>query len=267
MPHSSAARELAELQERFFRAITEPLPERVRRRRGRRGRGDQDAPSSEIAQLLRSGKNESAIERLKIYRHGYFARLTECLSDDYPVSRDSMGVDAFDACCRDYIRECPSRSPSLNQFGCRFPEFLAQRARSHRTFHAELARLEWTLVEVLHAPAAARLTAGAMESVAANELAELRLVTNPSLRLLTFDYPVNAYYQAARDAEAPLIPAQARCHLAVVRHDVTIWRLDLNDENFCVLSRLARGEPLGRALHGILAQAPELRAWFAEWTQ
>ena len=57
--------------------------------------------------------------------------------------------------------------------------------------------------------------------------AEMRFSPSPSLRLLRFRYPVNAYLQAVRDAGAPAIPRAKASTTAVYRVDFRIWRMDL----------------------------------------
>ena len=55
--------------------------------------------SGELERLLRTAGVESPIERLAIYRRGYFNRLAECLADDFPALMSALGDQDFKTLC------------------------------------------------------------------------------------------------------------------------------------------------------------------------
>jgi hypothetical protein len=104
--------------------------------------------------------------------------------------------------------------------------------------------------------------------------AQARLVTNRALRLLRFEHPVNAYFQAYRDGSDPTIPGAQPSATVVYRSGPTVWRMDLTVAMFEVLSALVAGETLGeslgRAEHALEGVDPSGAAervthWFREW--
>ncbi|MBV9947252.1 MAG: putative DNA-binding domain-containing protein, partial [Myxococcales bacterium] len=214
-----------------------------------------------------------------IYRRAYHARLIECLTDDYPVLAHALGEPGFERLCRAYIAAHPSGNPSLNFFGRHMAAFCREADPSllrRRDFAADLAALEWAIVEVIHAPSSAPLTVDGLREVPLEAWAEARLTPNSAFRLLTFDHPVNAYFQAFREERDPAIPAPERAATAVYRSGRTVWRMDLTPPMHDVLSALATGETLeaslARAESG-LAEADDEQAaarvlgWFREWVQ
>ena len=233
-------------------------------------RDDQD-----IERLVTKGPRLSALDRLDIYFFGYKARLVECLIDDFPAVRYALGEDAFEELSRAYINAHPSRSPSLNGFGRMMPQFLASYPHEHARFLADLAALEWAMVEVLHAEAAPTLTQESLNEIPPDRWGEARLPPSKTVRVLRFRYPVNAYFQAFRNDAEPQIPSEEASATAVYRVKYAIWRMDLTPLMCGLLEALYAGARLGDALEAIATDADSADAlaeaernvmvWFREW--
>ena len=87
-----------------------------------------------------------------------------------------LGEAAFEAVAHDYIDEHPSRSPSLNGFGRSMAPFLAERADAVGAagvgaFAADLARVEWAIVEAIHAAPSPPLTLDRFEHMTPDQWA------------------------------------------------------------------------------------------------
>jgi hypothetical protein len=235
------------------------------------------AGEREAGRRLTASSRLTALERLEIYRRAYHARLIECLADDYPVLEHALGTDAFDDLCRAFIARHPSEGPNLNAFGRRLASFCEREAPSPfslRSFAASLAALEWAIVEVIHARGSEPLTLDGLRELPLEAWAEARLVATPALRLLRFEHPVNAYFQAYREGNDPTIPGAEPSATVVYRSGPTVWRMDLTVAMFDVLSSLVAGETLGaslgRAEHRLdgddaEAAAQRVTRWFREW--
>jgi hypothetical protein len=229
------------------------------------------------AAWLTPGPRLTALERFEIYRCGYRARLIECLSDDYPATRHALGEGPFDDLCCAYIARFPSTGPNLNPFGRHMTYFIREEMPEPfptRAFAADIASLEWAIVEVIHAASEPPLSLEGLQGVPADGWGAVHLEATPALRLLRFGYPVNEYFRAFRHDESPGIPAPAPSAAAVYRSGPTVWRMDLNEPMRVVLSALVAGEPLGEALARAEALLSDLDAaetatrvttWFREW--
>jgi hypothetical protein len=232
------------------------------------------ADAFELERMLTPGPRLTALERVAIYHEGYFSRLRECLLDDYPAVAHLLGTHEFERIAREYVAATPSRSPSLNEYGRAMPDFLRSRAEPWSAFAAELAELEWALVESIHSEAPSPLTPAALTSVRADDWPHVRLAPSPALRLLSFRYPVNAFYQAFRSGAEPLLPRPEPSHMAVHREGITLFRHDLTPLAARLLAVLIRGTPLGAALTALehdtsptdltLAES-HLSEWFGTW--
>ncbi|HEU4406146.1 MAG TPA: DNA-binding domain-containing protein [Polyangiaceae bacterium] len=201
-----------------------------------------------LGRALRSGAGLSAEAGVAIYRNAYRSRLVECLADDYPALQYAIGDGAFDSLARDYVERHPSRSPSLNAFGRHLPAFCRERAEPWAAFAAELAELEWALVEVLHAPAPPPWPIEALAALPPEAWAGARLRPSPALRLLRFRYPVDAFLQAFREGREPALPGAATSATAVYRQGPRLWRQAMTPPMAELLGALVAGRTLGEAL-------------------
>ncbi len=220
---------------------------------------------ADVDRVVRRGRTETALSRLETYQRSYFARLGECLADDYPALKHAIGDAEFADLCRAYIVAHPSREPSLNGFGRYLPRFASSLRPSLGRFAADLARLEWALVDAVHAESVA-FPAETMSQFDEAALPDLCFIANRATRVLWFEYPVSSFLQAVLDGNDAELPSWAPTAVAVARSGYHVWRLDLAAVEAQLLRRVLSGEPLGRALDGIEADGDELRAWFQKWT-
>jgi hypothetical protein len=246
-----------------------------------------EADAEVASYLVMEGPRSSARDRLDVYRVGYRARLVECLLDDYPVLAECLGEERFEQLCLAYMERHPSSSPNLNPFGRHMPFFCktldAETAGAvlgtdeARDFWSELATLEWTLVETIHAAPSPPFDLAALQAVPEARLAHTRLTRSECVRMLRFQHPVNAFYQARRRGEAVAIPEPGPSATAVYRKGFTLWRMDLTPAMARVLDALLGGCSIGESLARIgvdesepaaLAEAERsVMIWFREWVQ
>ncbi len=236
--------------------------------------------ASRPERFLRSGESLSAEARIDIYRSAYRARLVECLLDDYPVLASTVGHDRFDALAHAYVARYPSSSPNLNGYGRHMSRFCLERSADDLgivpRLASELAALEWSIVEVIHATAAQPLDVAELQSSSPERWALARFVPSEAVRIHRFEYPVNRHYQAVLDAAGEIAtPLLQPSTTLVYRSDVTVWRMDMTPLMTAVLSPLLAGETIGRALLDVEATiagpaqleelSRSLHIWFREW--
>jgi hypothetical protein len=228
----------------------------------------------------------SAVERLAVYGNAYWARLAECLREEFPVLRHALGDDLFERFSFDYLREHPSGSYTLNRLGAAFPSYLAP-TRPQREiadgppdwadFLVDLATLERTIGEVFDGPGVEGrppLQVDRLSALAPAERSRLCLSPSPCLRLLRLRFPVHDYYSAVRRGGDPAVPEPAETYLAVSRWNYVVRRRALSPDEFALLSALVDGHSLGTAIPWFARRArscrPELesavRNWFALWS-
>lgn len=227
-----------------------------------------------VEAIVKPTDRMSAVERMGIYQYAYHARLIGCLEDDYPVVADTLGPARFEVLARKYIEAHPSDRPNLNFFGRHFPAFVATQKAwlDDAAFLADLARLEWALVEVLHAPPYDTVEMKALEALPSEAWADVRLPPSETLRLLELDHPANAFFTAHRqDAPIPIPDAEPSA-TAVYRKAYRLWRMDLTPAMAAVLRALVDGQTLGEALSVLEEERfadevgeTQVMVWFKEW--
>lgn len=256
-------RSLREVQEWFLGVVSDPR--------------DLDAAAGDLHLLegvVTASTKMAAVDRLGVYHFAYRARLVECLADDYPALQYAIG-DAFESLCHGYIAAYPSCSPSLNFFGRHFAAYCREQDAPWSAFAADLATLEWSLVEVLHAETPELLPIEKIQAIAPDAWGGARFVPSAALRVHHFDYPVNRFFQAFKNDEAPTIPERSPSAMAIYRQGFLLWRMNLTRPMASVLEALAGGEALGVALSRLGANAEDeaalreaeqnVMAWFRAW--
>jgi hypothetical protein len=260
----ASARSLRQLQRWFVSVSTNP-----------EGPPSGAASGAPLERLVTRGPRLSAAERLAIYHDGYYARLEECLKDDYPALAYALGDERFSELSRAYVDQHPSRSPSLNRFGQAFARFCRDREEPWSAFAADLARLEWALVEIVHEAAAPPLTQASLSALPQDRLGRARLLPNEALRLVACDYPVNVFYQSFRDGALPERPSRSPSVVLVYRQGLSLWRQELEPRAALLLQDLMRGSPLDQAIASLelryagdpdLMELPnQVARWLGSW--
>jgi hypothetical protein len=249
-----------------------------------------DVAPDQIEGVVDPSQRRTSIERLEIYANAYYARLLECLRDEFPALLHAVGEEVFDGLAFGYLQSYPSRSYTLSQLSRQFAEYLEQ-TRPHDEddpsgepswpdFMIDLARLERCYSDVFDGPGAERLTllhAEALRNISPDAWAEARLICVPCLRLLSLQYPVHQYATAVREKQDPDLPGPEPTWLAVSRINYVVRRWTLTRVQFELLTALVAGQTVGSAIERAAQLAVEsgesvdrladsLRDWFAEWS-
>ena len=248
--------DLKTLQRRLAAAVMTPLTRRdtLSRRAGATRSG---------AALVRPNDRLTSFERLEIYNRQYWFRLLDSLGEDFPGLRGILGPARFHRLAQAYLADCPSTSFTLRNLGARLGRWLARHSRWAGPFPAlalDMVRLEWAHLEAFDL--AERPTPGPEDLAGVD--ADTRFGLQPHLRLLRLDHPVDDLAVALRalaeqtmDAAAAArrrrlvraaAAARATIHLAVHRHDHTVYYKRLAPEEHALLRALGAGAGLGEAI-------------------
>ncbi len=235
---------LAETQRLLRRLITGP--EGVRPALAENG----DPEGRGLAEVIRDDAPLSAVDRLEVYAHAYFSRILEVLRKDYPALHAALGDDHFHALISDYLIAHPPTRFSLRHAGEALPSFLsghvvAATLRAGFPWAADLATLEWAVVDAFDAADAAHLTREDLARLPPEGWGDLRLRLDPSVRILQAGWPVNRIREAF-DAEQPL-PAIAPEETAVCvwRRDERVFHRPLDPMEAACLGLVSEGATFG----------------------
>lgn len=250
-----------------------------------------------IDEVIAPSSRQSSVERVDVYAHGYWARLLDCLREDYPTLRSALGEEAFDAFAVGYLQTYPSESYTLGKLGARFPQYLEETSPQAEGSDSddgpdawlvpliELAEMERAVSDIFDAPGGETLGYLLPDDLAAispARRASLKLAPLPTFRLLRFRSEVNDYFTALRASKEPTeVPLAdlGETYLALSRRDFVVRRHPLTREQFELLTSLAAGESLGDALTALAEKnqlehgradgiSPEQVArWFTDWSR
>lgn len=205
-------------------------------------------------------------EQIQTYIKGYRYRLFDIVYDDYPALRALIGKKAMDVLIFAYIEAAPSTHFNIARYIEGFPSF----AQNHISPCAyELCVLETALSRVFDDAETPVLNPAELAGISADDFAAMKLRPRAALKLLAFSYPINALYQAFLNGEAITEPQKSPSFVAVYRHNDALWRLDLEEGEYLVLSGLGAGLSIGEALNAATAHdaaddAP-VAQWFSRW--
>lgn len=202
-------------------------------------------PLGEAERAILPSKTMGPLERLAIYQGMYAVRMGEALAADYPGLKAFLGDHLFEHLVADYVAKHPSRSYTLNRLGDAVPDYLRTWHHPRRAFLADLARLELAVTETFDAPEDPEPFVPPLH--VDGDWESRRFGVAPTLRLLSFRHAAGPALDALKAGRR--VAARAKASWAAVhRRSFVVHRLDLSRGEFHLLSALAAGETLGRAL-------------------
>jgi len=206
------------------------------------------------------GNGLSPVRRFQIHRNHIALSLGDSLAGVFAACRAVVGEKFFRAAARTFIRSQAPTEPCLAAYGAGFADFLAEfPPAAGLPYLTDLARLEWAMHASFHAPADAPLSAEDLAELPPERMADARLPTRASLRLVRSPWPIDAIWQATREPQpaGEIDLDRGGVHLCVLRAewDVVLWRLSVGEWHW--LAALADGAALGAALERAVAHDPE----------
>lgn len=236
---------------------------------------------------IQSGGVGSKEERLSIYRVAFFERLYESLCTDFPATRlavelRSGGPEEFRALVAAYLKAHPPSGVGISDAGAGLAGFIARKSR--RGWLAELACLEWAVLESFYSEESGVVDPAALSELGESQWARARFGLAPSLRLLETRFPVERLWRLRREPKVfrkalrglrAFRGAQGICLWRDPRHaafagGVSVAKLDARA--FALLGALKRGCTLATACRFLerkgLGKTPsptQIQRWFGAW--
>lgn len=227
-----------------------------------------------------SDSRASGEERLEIYSGAYGERLFESLNADFPAT---ALIPDFRELVEGYLRAHPPREASLSDAGSAFSAWLARRGRrgAVRPWVAELAALEWAVLESFYAGEGEDVDLAVLGAVPGCDWARVRCELSPSVRLLKHRYAVEGLWRLRKD---PVGFRKAARGVRMLRtpQRLCLWRdrrhaafhagvtvVSLEPAAFALLHALSKGRSLG-SVCALVERAhkttpAQIQSWFASW--
>src|ERR1700676_5788960 len=129
------------------RAVMQPLTSSERMQRTA---PDGKSMRAYASRFIKPNDRLTSFERLEIYNRQYWFRLLSSMIEDFPGLRAVLGDRRFDAMCKAYLVDCPSRSFTLRNLGAQLESWLRKHPRwagSTQPLEVRMKRLECWLLE------------------------------------------------------------------------------------------------------------------------
>lgn len=242
-----------------------------------------------IDDLIVPSRNLSSQQRIEVYANAYYARLLECMRDEFPAMVALLGEDTFHAFAFDYLQSNPSSSYTLADLGKNFHRFLADSRAGDvgdagdddQTYYdliVDLALLERTYSEVFTGPGienAESLSAEDLAKVPPESVGSLRLTPAPCVRLLCLTTRAHEYAIAVRKSPThpPQLPDSEETFLVITRINYVVRTVMAEPEEYLLLQSLVENASLEQAIATVAEQssldeeqmAEKLAVWFQKW--
>lgn len=282
---------LLSMQRRMARLVMTPLTRDEQMRPTAPGGGSMRA---EAAKFIKPNDRLTSFERLEIYNRQYWFRILSGFAEDFPGLRAVLGERKFDLVSKAYLSDCPSQSFTLRNLGSRLEAWLGQHRSllgDRAALAIDIARLEWAEIDAFDGLAEPGLK---QEDLARANPGKLHLRLQPYIHLLDLRYPVDELLLEVRKGADELNVASnafserqnrkrvrrvaalkpAEIFLAVHRLDEEVYFRRLERDEYTILSALAAGKTLGRALDAASLgpkifpgdRKSDVQHWFQIWS-
>ncbi|MCU0919338.1 MAG: DNA-binding domain-containing protein [Burkholderiaceae bacterium] len=202
-----------------------------------------------------NGSDPSA--RFAVYRNNVVHSLVALLADTFPVVRQLVGDEFFDAMARLYVVDHPPTSPMMHRYGAGLPRWVADfEPATALPYLSDVAQLEWSRLCAFHAADAEPVETQAVVTLmqAPERLACASLALHPCVAVVRSSHPIVSLWAAhqlddvARDerlSEVDMDSAEAALVFRDALGDALVLELPAADAT--LTAAIAAGAPLGAA--------------------
>jgi len=159
-------------------------------------------PARPTPSALLGAEDDAGTQRFAVHRNNVAVALTTALAANHPVTVSLVGEEFFASMAQAFFREHPPTNPVLVACGDQFAPWVACfPPAAGLPYLADMARLEYAMVEMLENEAEQAIPPGTIEASlhAAIVPGRFHLQLQPALRVLHFDHGVVSLWLAHRD--------------------------------------------------------------------
>ena len=187
--------------------------------------------------------------RIGVHRNHFQISLAQALSATFPATRAVVGEDFFEQTARAFALEHPPVGPCLFEYGADLPGYLDRLpALRELPYLGDLARFEWQLNAVHHAPDHGVFDPAKLGGLSPDATAVLRFIPAPSVRLFASRYPILKIRQLARGEISDDVSLDEGGVRLLIRRqaDRVVWR-EMAEMEYAFVEALLAGEALADA--------------------
>lgn len=198
------------------------------------------------------GEGIAAAQRVQVYRNNLRESLLAALLAVYPVIARLVGEGFFRQCARDYLREFPSTSGDIHDFGESFADFLSTLPLLEPyPYMADVARLEWAWHRAYHAPdVRGYLDLSRLSSISEDAWQRSQFVLHPSVQVLGSSYPVLRIWEVNQDGyegEDGVALDEGAQRVLIQRRGINVELHAISSGEYALLTQFLKGAVLAEA--------------------
>ncbi len=218
----------------------------------------------------------TADERLAIYRGSVRGGLLNALSDIYPVLQKLLGAHAFEGLSRAYIKQYPSVSANIADYGNHFADFIDTfEPLADYPYLSDTARLEWSWHRVFHQADDTLLDLARLGEMPPEQQLALRFRLPHACQLLRSQFPIKQIWKANQTEHQSGHQDDLKGHfqdnfkdrtIELIQRDyyLLVWRRgyemridELAENHWYFLSQLEQSACFSEAVEQFLTSYPE----------
>lgn len=224
-----------------------------------------DTFSCTPAVWIRDKVDFPAGKQLGVYVDAYRWRLFDVVAEDYPVLKTYLGGAQFDALINDFVVATPAHHFNVARYAAKLPSYQQAHASSD-AFSRELCAMETAIAQLADAVETLPLSVEYLAGMTPEMLVSSHLYPRDALQLFAFEHDVNGYYHAVKEAAPPPPILSKPSYVAVFRHEDVVWRMDLEAQEYQLLSKIFSGSTVGDALDTLdESAAATISHYFSRW--
>lgn len=163
-------------------------------------------PDSDVPEGIIRPDGSAAGKRFDVYRNNVVTSLIEALGTAFPIIKQLVGEQFFNAVAGVFVRQNPPSSPLLMLYGARFAEFLEKFEPTQKlAYLPDMARLEHGRRLAYHAADATPLPADALAQIAPEKLGDLTFSLHASTQIVASTHPIFSIWRFnSTDDKSPI---------------------------------------------------------------
>jgi hypothetical protein len=184
-------------------------------------------------------------QRMSIYQNSTLGNTAGSLAITYPVVKNLVGEDFFNAMCAVFIRQNPPQSTNMDDYGEEFSEFLAEFPPAQSLLYLpDVATLEWLWQQASNAAECQIIDQSAIANIPQDKYFSLHLRLHSSAQLFCSTFPVSKIWYMNQDGahvETINLDEETTEYLLIIRHGLRTNISPLTPAEHCFLNNLKNG--------------------------
>jgi hypothetical protein len=207
----------------------------------------------------------TAPNRIEVYQQSIEGIHIKALRSTYPVCHKLVGDEFFNTMARVYIKQNPSHTHNLYEYGENFAEFAANFPPAQcLAYLSDLAHLEWAWSKAFHGQDYQPWNSAELLNIAEDNYSQIMFHLPQHSTLLNSPYPIHRIWQVNQEnfSEDMLVNLnQGESRLFILRQDRKVNIHSLNDAEWNLLSAITKKVPFATlceqlaVLHNVIGKS------------